>query len=1768
MTDNHHPNPFSAFQPTSPLNTKFLDHYATALTNDFGDLHRFRDGQADDDDNYFVSRISSDSNRVQLDRNRPFVNDTLDTTTQDNYSYIGNLTNDSKHSFLVDSFIPQHTQQPQSPLGAGVYHGADEYRQSTYIPTTTTTTTTTQSQYRAPTTPANGNGFNPSATTQFNGASSQFNPSATTQFNGVSSQFNPTATTQFNGMASTSSSSQREQPYAFNPSASNTSTGTVIRNGTNSQHRITEEEYQNIELDKQRSLIESLRSQNKRLSQDSFIARYARSAEQKQKEELQRQQIEQQKRQQELYEQEQQQRQYQEYRPTASPIGEPQLEHSFRDSSFSFNVSQPNIDMTDNQFYGSSNQRFENRFSQTGNLINSTSDQSLIYSPEQHYQEEEEEQQQEVHNQQHEPLNTSHMSTNGDPNILINTSGEAKTPGSYFQSRSPFIGTISGSSFNGNHRPIFNDSYHNDSVNQSMRRDTVVDQQQYQEEQQDYDENQQYQQEQQEQQEHNETIHTQASNDPSFIIPTQSSFIGFTPERTGLDHESYKKLSEKYIQQHKQPTQLTQPTPPTQPKQTQSQHQPTQPKPIQQQSQPKPNHVQQPTQPRPIQQSQHQPTQPKPTQQQSQPKPTHIQQQPQHQPTQPKPANVPIVNDKSSSRNNAPASHGNNNNQQNQQQQKVNQVVATVENNINNNGINNSIIRYPVLIVEKKLEFDSCEIGWSLKKDLVITNPHSQSVLLANHSIGGKHKKFFNLILPDKLSSSQSMILIKPSSTITLQVEYSPYFIENDHSVEHHCALTLLCTSAQDNVVNTSKKKSTDYVVDVEERIVATLCIPIVGKPSDSIYNDIDLLYNYMVLDMGTSVKYQPIESNCPVQFNDNHKLLFECTGEGFSYEKTVNDQVTLKFSLPQQIKYNGQVIITDSVTGQKKIVQLVASVLNSHSSIGSPIINDPKRHNNKLIPSPTIVDSTAIGMTSAGQFQPKVDQSVPSPVVSPTSSNNTSPYVDNNRQATTAPSPPPFLPVIQPSSMPLKVSNFVLDSGIKFVYEERKQVDPIERLPIYNPTSESIVVECSSTLPDIFSVVPERFTIAPNSSINLKITYHATNNIYPYRAALLIATPELTNQKINIGLHGVIDQISEIYPSSSPPQPSFIRRPYSHANNNIDDYTSPSSSSTTVSPPTGDYQLNNDSLVFHQDENELLHHKSISKTPSLYCNRKVISFGGVKLGESKTLLITLTSTFAKSLHLKASISQIGSDNKSSYFSVSDPNVLVLPDSSRQVEITYTPLDVACHKAIISFESHYDKFIFKLPIRGYGGKAKIDIISSLRLDNDNKYVLYINKPHSAEDKSLSCTITVKNTGQRPGFIKSIGSYPNSTVTVFPDSIVLPVGAKYDLRYTIQPNSPDKPIINSNSSTISYGKFKFFIGDEIARQRARKGVDRDDINKENILTDFLFEDGFKYEQDWYDINDGLEDEVNLKNFEHDDLELFGEHIQTITINPIIGNPSLGNGSIPTTTATTTTIKETARSPSVAFNPSVSNVSFSSRNFGLSEIDLNTSSPFKPEKSQVRVNHFHNQPDEALRSILKKPAATPPSTQLDKSKLKESNNLLPSFEDSKHKPSKPNPQSQSQYQPTATSSSSNFKPNQTQPPSYQYRHNHIHISHNDERQQPKMEEIKAHTPPSKANPILFFQEPETFETKQGTRAIQKILLSNASVTPINVKLSLLYAPFSHNHPEITLAPQTSTKIPIAFQPTKTGSFSQKIFVESIPKFDDPIIYAESKLVGICK
>eukprot|EP01133_Synstelium_polycarpum_P014525 gene14525-17152_t len=345
---------------------------------------------------------------------------------------------------------------------------------------------------------------------------------------------------------------------------------------------------------------------------------------------------------------------------------------------------------------------------------------------------------------------------------------------------------------------------------------------------------------------------------------------------------------------------------------------------------------------------------------------------------------------------------------------------------------------------------------------------------------------------------------------------------------------------------------------------------------------------------------------------------------------------------------------------------------------------------------------------------------------------------------------------------------------------------------------------------------------------------------------------------------------------------------------------TSPSTSDAINIPPTGFTVQYLDDAEYDQepDHEEMIDMTNDDQSAGLkvFCDRNILSFGGVVLGQPETQQITLTSNSDKSLRLKASLA-----SKKGDFNVhlDQTDMVLAPHSKSILTVSYKPLAAATYSNMLTVSSQDNGSCFSVPILGYGGRSEIRLESKLRPDKTGKPVLEVSNPIPLRGISgIQGDFYLTNHGTRAGFVLVIAEFPKATIQVEPKNVVLGVGETQ--RFIVR-------ILSGNIDNVmnQFGLIKVFHGDDIARRRRRAAKRLASLPDETpsksghgplsfglFDTEFLNEANYPDQEDDARMHQNLDQSMkNDRHFAQHELDVFDENMSSLAIRPYAGDTSL-------------------------------------------------------------------------------------------------------------------------------------------------------------------------------------------------------------------------------------------------------------------------------------
>ncbi|EGG19899.1 hypothetical protein DFA_07003 [Cavenderia fasciculata] len=844
----------------------------------------------------------------------------------------------------------------------------------------------------------------------------------------------------------------------------------------------------------------------------------------------------------------------------------------------------------------------------------------------------------------------------------------------------------------------------------------------------------------------------------------------------------------------------------------------------------------------------------------------------------------------------------------------------------NNQNNNEQDYSYPgELRIEKVLDFGPCDKDWMITRDLVINNPNDYPISILSFSIHGPSRDCFK-VLNTNMIDVPTLLEIKPYSRLTLGLEYAPTLPTRQEKDISSATLQIFCSSTQQQ-----QQVSTNYSVSLYGACIHSR--PTQKPPTN--------LHNYNIYDLGICSPGQTLESRL-LNNHNGHPLQIQSIGEGFSCQELPNHQVLLRYTPPKSLKAEGQVIIVDTVTRQKKIVKLTAT-------INQPSLNDQQYQYTQSQP------------THPNQ------QSQPQP----------QPIIHFDRKD------------VQGQDLKIGLPKEVYkNGGIEFQPNET-----IYQLPLKYFGESRIRIDIISINTQLYHISPTQFTLdSNNDSITLVIRYIGKITSPPPFSTFIISSPNSNDAiKININ-HDKDGDEDEQEDQEEQEEEKGIgksqRRNGGLFNGQGQDDFEPSDASTPSPNSSPNINSTNQqplSVIFQDENNKKQDLQQQSEKLMLYCSKRIVSFGGVRLGENKYQLIKLSSNSKKALHINVGL--VKHDNQ---IHLNADSMIIAPGSSSDLMVQYSPLQATTHSNILHVQMH-DGSWFNIPIRSYGGRAMMRVLSPCSIDHMGRSVVHVTTklPYTDQGVGYHTVLSVKNEGQRPGFIRAISSFTNGNIKIQPDSAVIGIGKTLEFKVTITPDLSSS-IVALDPLMSQKGTIKFYYGDEIARKRRRAAKhlvglpDTTPLKGQSNYQSFqIFDQDFLYEhlfnESENEQNDDEEDEnnnnsiINDQSFNQMEMELFDENISSIILIPYVGameqlkTPAPApqpQFSAPSTSATPSTIGRkldtTLQQPPPSTNTNTPSTISTMNNSTMNTSAVTNNTPYQiPSRSTMNRQHQQSQ-----------------------------------------------------------------------------------------------------------------------------------------------------------------------------------------------------------------
>ena len=233
-----------------------------------------------------------------------------------------------------------------------------------------------------------------------------------------------------------------------------------------------------------------------------------------------------------------------------------------------------------------------------------------------------------------------------------------------------------------------------------------------------------------------------------------------------------------------------------------------------------------------------------------------------------------------------------------------------------------------------------------------------------------------------------------------------------------------------------------------------------------------------------------------------------------------------------------------------------------------------------------------------------------------------------------------------------------------------------------------------------------------------------------------------------------------------------------------------------------------------------------------LFCNKRCLYWGGVEVADAAEQTLLLQNSFSSAVTLQFSIRHRnqGFQLEVESGSATQEHTADLPEQTQlQLNLLFSPSSTAVFRnALDIFDALHSKK-FRIPLCGYGGTSRIEIINVRRSTSGGVWVDV--GPVAVETES-TVKISLYNSGSRAGFVKalvlpvyeeegeSLSPLPLSQASITPSECVLQPQQIKELSVSYRPSSGEK-VEKCLEATAPLARLVFIHGDEITRQRFQR-----------------------------------------------------------------------------------------------------------------------------------------------------------------------------------------------------------------------------------------------------------------------------------------------------------------------------------------------------------
>ncbi|XP_071092273.1 centrosomal protein of 192 kDa-like [Haliotis cracherodii] len=302
---------------------------------------------------------------------------------------------------------------------------------------------------------------------------------------------------------------------------------------------------------------------------------------------------------------------------------------------------------------------------------------------------------------------------------------------------------------------------------------------------------------------------------------------------------------------------------------------------------------------------------------------------------------------------------------------------------------------------------------------------------------------------------------------------------------------------------------------------------------------------------------------------------------------------------------------------------------------------------------------------------------------------------------------------------------------------------------------------------------------------------------------------------------------------------------------------------------------------------------------PFLLSDKSYLAFGGVAIGRAKQQKVTILNNAPQSLKLSVDIRsdtncfQLQSSLSRADEKIRRRDIIIQPQEKFPIYMLYAPDSVAPNTGKLVIKPYDLGTKFSIPLSGYGGLSAITL-EGVGQSGTEKYFATLGRV-SIGNNCLS-RVVVTNSGRRSAFVRATPyedlhcskNLAPGRVAIDPNEFVLTPGQQKTVVIAFSPSNREIAICAQHKEIVA--AIAFYHGDEISRQKYRRGIRRERLSKplksvENLgVKDINFDVRYTDEESAAVLSEakGMADSAS-------DLQLFYSAISKTTL-ALIGEPS--------------------------------------------------------------------------------------------------------------------------------------------------------------------------------------------------------------------------------------------------------------------------------------